>query len=381
MLSLQNLGLIPIEGITTMGVNVKDGPSIGLFGTGLKYAISVVLRLGGTITIYRGREPYRFSTETKEIRGKNFEIVHMNGQPLGFTTEYGKTWEPWMAFRELYSNMLDEHGTHSHEPQPAAEGVTTLHVDCGPITDAYANRHEYFIEGTPIYLSPELLEVHPGPSEFIYYRGIQAGRLAKPSVLKYNILTETTLTEDRNLQPYYIGWRIVRGLERCTDQHIFDEILLCGEDYFEYSLDWTEVTTPSENFLAAFEASWEKNPAKPNRSATELLVRRRPHIREKGYRSPTFEQMQMINTAYAFCEFFDENARRWPIAVADDLGENVLALARFDKIILTERIFKMGQDEVNHGVLEEHLHLHYGFIDCSRGLQNFLFGLLSKAHR
>lgn len=103
---------IPIEALTTFGVSAKecDNP-IGYFGTGFKYATAVILRAGGRVTVHNGPDTYAFSARPKEIRGQSFNIIHMNDQPLSFTTDLGKNWEMWMAFRELYSNTLDEGGT------------------------------------------------------------------------------------------------------------------------------------------------------------------------------------------------------------------------------------------------------------------------------
>src|ERR1700733_12022356 len=47
MIVFENYGEIEIDAITTFGVSVKEGPNpIGFFGTGLKYAVAVLLRHG-----------------------------------------------------------------------------------------------------------------------------------------------------------------------------------------------------------------------------------------------------------------------------------------------------------------------------------------------
>ena len=136
-----NPGLIDPRLITVLGVNVKEGTSpIGFFGTGLKYAISVLLRNQCSIHIYAGQDAYAFSTREETIRGKTFSVVHMNDQPLGFTTELGKNWKPWMALRELYSNAKDEGGDWrlgdlSPKDLP---GNTVIVVDGTDALDAYA---------------------------------------------------------------------------------------------------------------------------------------------------------------------------------------------------------------------------------------------------
>ena len=87
----ENLGEIDVRAITTMGVSVKqDSSAVGYFGTGLKYALANVLRNRGKAVIYSGEDVYEFSSESSSIRGKKFDIVRMNNQDIGFTTELGK---------------------------------------------------------------------------------------------------------------------------------------------------------------------------------------------------------------------------------------------------------------------------------------------------
>src|SRR5437867_1027619 len=93
----ENPGVIDPRSITTFGVSSKDNASkaIGFFGTGLKYAIAILLRNGCGITIYSGGKKYTFGVFKEEIRNDTFQIVTMNNVKLGFTTELGKTWEMW----------------------------------------------------------------------------------------------------------------------------------------------------------------------------------------------------------------------------------------------------------------------------------------------
>ena len=107
---------------STFGVSVKNGSNpIGMFGTGLKYAIAVLLREGRHISITSAGREYAFDVVEKNIRDKAFNICRCNGKDLPFTTELGKTWELWQAYRELYSNCLDEGG------ELGAEDVTTIY--------------------------------------------------------------------------------------------------------------------------------------------------------------------------------------------------------------------------------------------------------------
>src|SRR5690606_21178629 len=122
-----------------LGINVKDGDNpIGHFGTGLKIAIASILRMGGAITIYRGMDRYEFDTIGVVVRGKGFDLVGLsiNGAEqteLGFTTELGKNWEPWMVMRELESNCRDEAGESVLGHSVPMQDMTTIHVTCDAV--------------------------------------------------------------------------------------------------------------------------------------------------------------------------------------------------------------------------------------------------------
>jgi hypothetical protein len=90
----RNRGLIDVRAITTFGVSAKDpcnSNPIGYFGTGLKYAIAVLLRNDIPITIHSGLDTYAFEARRDVIRSKTFDMVYMNDSPIGFTTDLGKT--------------------------------------------------------------------------------------------------------------------------------------------------------------------------------------------------------------------------------------------------------------------------------------------------
>jgi hypothetical protein len=142
MIVFQNKGEIDIRAIKTFGVNSKDNKesAIGYFGTGLKYAIAILLRAGATVSILTGGKMHRFSTEQTKIRNDHFDIVRMNDEELGFTTELGKEWELWMAFREIYSNMLDEDGEAkavTFLPDPDPEKTYVIVDRCKEFENCY----------------------------------------------------------------------------------------------------------------------------------------------------------------------------------------------------------------------------------------------------
>lgn len=117
MLTFWNPTTLDLRLITTFGASVKtDDASIGYFGTGLKYAIAGVLRMGGNISLTTPEGTFQFSEKSETIRGKTIPCVYMEAEdrtltPCGFTTELGRNWTPWMIYREFWANMRDEHGS------------------------------------------------------------------------------------------------------------------------------------------------------------------------------------------------------------------------------------------------------------------------------
>jgi len=226
MITFHNPGTLDPRLITTMGVNVKDTSSpIGQFGTGLKYAIAVLLRTGHEITMETDEAVYNFSTKEEVIRGKTFSLCHMNDSPLPFTTEYGKNWEVWMAYRELVTNAWDEHGKCAAGKIPRKPGHTVIYIEGSAIAECQAKHHQYFLKFN-IFIEDSNIEIHHGASTHIYYRGIRAGELPMTSLLTYNITTQMALTEDRTLAVISAALRLAEHLISITaNPYVLEKVI------------------------------------------------------------------------------------------------------------------------------------------------------------
>lgn len=259
-ISFHNPGILHPASLTTFGLSVKDTTNpIGKFGTGLKMSIATILRLGGNIKIYtmdedKNKTTYNFTTSDDTIRGKLFSFVHMevrkhsyehldDSYSLGFTTELGKHWLPWMAYRELRSNMMDEGGVMG-ETYPAP--YTDIVVDCPEVEETHARRAKFFLETVPLWKNDQM-EIHPGREDpAIFYRGIRVAMPSLPCLYTYNILTEENLTEDRTLDLWSCSWRIVSAIRLLDNPTIAEKILLANSDHFESTLKFDYVETLSE---------------------------------------------------------------------------------------------------------------------------------------
>lgn len=264
MLVFHNKGVLPIEGFTTFGMSAKPGSTnpIGKFGTGLKNAVAIILRLGGTVTVWRGATEYVFYTKDEEFRGTTFKRVRMKKRTgllsrwkyevLPFTTELGKHWEPWMAYRELEANTRDEEDgiTHAYanadktvwqSQNVGAPNTTTIIVDCAEIEDAHVNKEKTFLpEGqTPIY-EDSRVKIYDGPSDYVFYRGMRVTDLRVPSMYTYE-LTSVVLTEDRTSMYTFLDNNNIRdSLLACDIPMIVDRIVRKSDKFLEGSFNWDE---------------------------------------------------------------------------------------------------------------------------------------------
>lgn len=253
MIVFENDGEIDPRLAMLIGVNVKQSSNpIGFFGTGLKYAIACMTRWGEELVLQSGTNEFRFEVEDAEIRGRNFGILSMRSRldhaPLGFTTDLGKNWEPWMVYRELWCNAFDEPSATVYEsdraPTPRA-GLTRLIVDGPQIAAAHAERDAFILDrdGRKLLHKVNGLEIYEGEGQRIFYRGIAVQVLGKPSLYTYNITESLYLTEDRTSGSWQTDPIIARGLASIEDTTMLDATILAPSHSLESRLDYCGVNT------------------------------------------------------------------------------------------------------------------------------------------
>lgn len=208
-------GAIPIEAFSLLGINVKmQTNAIGRFGTGLKYAVAVILRHQGNIRLIIDGVEYEFYLSKKDFRGKTFQQVRMrkkdglgkwlSSKALPFTTEFGKDWQLWQAYRELESNTRDEGGaTFIGENEIPPDGGTTIEIESKgfyeQISEEQVFINELFGESAPkVVFSNHIVTIYDKQSKHLYYQGIRVYTLRYPARMTYDFKSPyVTLTEDR----------------------------------------------------------------------------------------------------------------------------------------------------------------------------------------
>lgn len=267
-------GKLDLRSLTVFGLNAKpatDTP-IGYFGTGLKYAVAVLARNNISTTIWIDGKKWWIEQEDTKFRDKSFKslILKTHGRAglflktinLPFTTELGKNWELWQAFRELESNTRDEKGEtfqmHNAEGEPndvrkMLEGNTGIVVVGEAYVECFLNRDQYFLPDGLTQREPgsmsDRIQVFARKSKAVYYRSIRILELKESSENTYNILTQIQLTEDRTAKSEFdVQWEIQNYLGGSTDKEVVRRAISAPAKSFERKFDY-EYSTRSDVFL------------------------------------------------------------------------------------------------------------------------------------
>lgn len=266
-------GKLDLRSIMTFGLNSKPntGHPIGFFGTGLKYAIAVLVRNKIPVTFYIDQQKWTIDTEDSVFRDKTITEVFLTRhrkllppvhKKLPFTTELGKTWGLWQAFRELYSNTIDEKGVTFivEKYKDAMSGYTPAQfkdntwivVEAEAFVQEFLDREKTFLpEGLQLREGTEDVQIFDKPSMHIYYRGIRVLDLDEKErgELTYNILSGIDLTEDRTAKDKFsVMYMISRAVVALEDASMIEKAVLSPTESFEKSLNYSW-GTPSKVFL------------------------------------------------------------------------------------------------------------------------------------
>lgn len=249
---------LPLDAFTNFGINHKpntDSP-IGYFGTGLKYVVAIVVRHGGTVTLNTPKGEFVFYGSDLDFRGKTFTGLRMKRrsgfaskwryEQMPFTTDLGKNWHLWQAFRELLSNTIDENGvvTDNDYFEHGWSTFSRITVDCKDFerwtwsnyeAEVYWNRDE---RGAPDRVC-DGLEIWDRPSKYVYYKGIRVFDLpdTAPARRTYNFTTKIELSEDRTVRNQYVMQQAIIDAIDEMDPRTVAEILRKDDKQTNYEAD------------------------------------------------------------------------------------------------------------------------------------------------
>lgn len=384
MIKFTNPGEIDVRSISTFGVSVKDGSNpIGFFGTGLKYAIAVLLRTGHDVTILSGLKVVTFAVSKEDVRGQDFDFVTMaiDGgapTPIGFTTELGKQWELWMAYREIACNCKDEGGTafYTNSAPAAQAGQTVILVHGQAFEAVFQDSHLYILEDEPAQVVGTT-EVRNYQGSHIYFRGVRVMQLPKHSLFTYNLNSQITLTEDRTVKsPWDVYHRLAEMVLRSTDKSFLRDVLTAEEGFVEGGLDlhgWS--IQPSAEFLEVTGHCLSDRRCKVNGTAIKVWKDCTKQVFSPKELELSKVQQMSMRRALDFCKQLGFPVEQtYPIKVVESLGDGILGLAEGGTVYIAERVFHLGgAKQLASTLIEEYVHLKHGYRDLTRELQSFLF--------
>lgn len=380
----ENPGEIDAAAIRTFGVSVKEGENpIGFFGTGLKYALAILLRTGHAVTVQSGLRKHRFALKDVTIRGESFQVVTMDRQELGFTTQVGKTWDLWMAYRELHCNCKDEGGTVfvADAAPKATAGVTRVIVTGEDFRNEHDRRSSFILIGEP-WLKLENCEVYEGESRGIFYRGILVHRLPNAEVSRYtyNITAKVDLTEDRIAKhAYMFPYMIAASILQADDETFLKGVLALDNKFYEHHFDFKEPvygTKPAKPFLNVIEKLTLHAAGRTNISAQMAYKTAKREALVPATTVLVGVEAEILQIAVKFARSLGFPVDDYPIIVTDALGPNILGMAENDRIYVSRLAFMQGTKRVAGTLVEEFIHLRYKYQDETYSMQNFLLDRL-----
>ena len=217
ILNFANNSIISLLDLTTMGDSSKrtDSSKIGQFDSGLKYAISILVRNNVDFEILTGGFKYTFSEYLKSEDGKSKNLIRikqhnwMTGENKFFTSAFavnlGFDWDFWMAIRELFSNCMDEGGEVLNYMSDDYNLDTQILIDAShdKVSDILDNWDSYFINDHFYFHKYNNVKIYhntlPDKSYRIYKNGVLVySDPEKQSMYLYEI-SDGTLDERRQL--------------------------------------------------------------------------------------------------------------------------------------------------------------------------------------
>lgn len=377
----ENDGEIDAEAFSCFGVSAKIGDNpIGYFGTGLKYAIAIILREKCKIQLCSGLDVYNFRCDSKEIRGKSFEFIYANEERMAFTTELGKNWKLWQAYRELYSNAKDEGGSVYESdtlPEPQA-GKTFVVVGGEGFVHCHENKGEIFCEDDSVVLSVSPVDLISGSGCF-FSKGVKVWDFeGLPSLFSYNDRSGyCDLSEDRWRKYNHQVWKVIgNAIVQITDAEVLKQIIAAERGVVESQVDFDYASdTPSKAFI---ETAVRLRDKCNNKTLINYALRHSPKAPVVDKFLQPHEE-EVLKESIATVKMAGYMVDEYPIRVVDRLDNNALGMAHDETIFLSYECFTLGGREmVKATLIEEWVHLKYGHDDCCYDMQNYLFSQIVR---
>lgn len=384
-----NNGLLDIRALTTFGVSVKANESaIGYFGTGFKYALATCLREGLEVRVHAGNSIYKFKTVPESIRGETFDVIHMSvnnrkSKSIGITTQAGRNWNLFHAYREFYSNCIDERGFIEQRDNVPSMYPICIFVKGQLFEEVHKARNTIILDkqNKKLLFANSYVEIFEGNSSTIFYRGIAAKTINNPSLFTYNILAKMDLTEDRTFAcEWTTKYLICNAVIQSDKEDIIMPAIIQARSY-ENQLEFDYLSIkPSDVFKGVVRQIRATATAQISNHALNLFYKNTDEINDVfNIVQLTEEQQRHFEKAKQLLMKAEliPNINKYEIIFVEKLASQS-GEAFKGKIIINVDVCSANMYELLSTILEEYLHIEENVQDCTRKFQNVLFEIIAR---
>ena len=264
-LLIQNKGELDVRLISLMGGSTKsnDHTKIGQFGTGLKYAISWLVRNNVQFRLFVGESEVKITSAEQTIGENIFTEIYCNGQSMNITTHYGYQWQAWQALREIWCNAMDEGEHHKNTIDSRSNIIgcadkTRFYIEqTKDIADVLEKWDSYFLDAQPLFEN-ENVAIYPNTTDKLklYKNGVLIlDSDYHKSLYNYDLKT-TELNELRQYQGYH-AHDIAEALLQSNKEVIKGllEAVKNKKELMEVRMDWSYATHVKTKVKSIF-AGW-----------------------------------------------------------------------------------------------------------------------------
>ena len=412
---IENKGELDVSSLILLGASTKrdDDSKIGFFGSGNKYAIATLIRMGVGFRIFSGDNEVVITTNDIDFRGRTFKQILIDGQQTSLTTDMGPQWEEWMALREWVSNSIDEGQSNivtDAENVAGKDGYTRFFIEHSPgIRTVIDDWNQYFtFDRDDVKFENKQGKLFPqtniDETMVLFRKGIRVYLAEGTKSLYQYDLNAFNINESRIIDNLYsAGCRMLDFINTIDDVTILKNILKKAfvGDYFESRLSWKwGVSKLSEHWKTAIDdyvivvdslsgyfedLLRSKNHYLVSAEMAYQIKHSFPDVQVYGINDdgaqlahkkvePTKKIEFLLKECMSFLQETEYNLAD-PIEIVEFDRTDVLGLAEGGKILLSPKLFEMGKKEIVRTIVEEQEHLRSGLKDCSRAFQNHWINL------
>lgn len=357
-----NPGLLSLLDLTTMGDSCKreDSTKIGQFDSGLKYAIAILLRNNVDFIIFSGCKEFTFSTDVigDDTTGKTKEVIQLNefdfydGDEVhtsvntAFSPKLGYDWEFWMSFRELFSNCLDEGGTHhivetedefkQYRSLASDNEGTTIRITINDkVQEVINDWSKYFNINAPITESYGY-QIYENDSDYlkVYKNNILVYKDEDKKALYSYGYDKAELDERRILNN---SWSIVDNLDyplyRSTDKDFIKDFLTRNNsEVFEGTLNVsTNLSTEFGEVLNELNGEYYSSESLKRKIANNSTIKSNLHTVNKNLSDSWYTDSKIVETSTEIKPSFEEEIKKQVNSFNLDLDVSIVLSKNTDE--------------------------------------------------